>query len=51
MSNVNLQNCYSANGGLNPRMMYTEFFKELPNLYEMELDQKNQIDCKKVTKE
>lgn len=51
MDNVNLQNCYSANGGLNPRMMYTEFFKELPNLYEMELDQKNQIDCKKVTKE
>jgi lambda repressor-like predicted transcriptional regulator len=51
MDNVNLKNCYSANGGLNPRMMYTEFFKELPSLYEMELDHKNQIDCKKITRE
>lgn len=48
---LNLRNCYNANGGLHPKLLYSEFFEAIPNVYELELDNKNHLDCKQITKE
>ena len=46
--NYNLHNCFSLQGGFVARKAYVEFFKELPSIYEIELDSKEPIDCSKL---